>query len=88
MPSWQCLWGGSSYCHAPLPTPNCSLLTGEQLGAQGGCAAVVCPSWKGIGVEVEHTDLLAPAWAGFAHLLPTQTVSLLEPPQLCFALPC
>lgn len=52
---------------SPL-TPKCSLLCGElgwlQLGTQGGCAPVVCPSWKGIGVEMEHADLLAPPWAG------------------------
>lgn len=48
----------------PFPPQSAGELGWVQSGAQGGCAPAVCPSWKVFGVEVEHADLLAPAWAG------------------------
>lgn len=70
-------------------------LWGAGLGAvrnsrrsQGGCAPVVCPSWKVAGVGMEHTDLLAPAWAGCLLICCQHSSFAAASPALCSALPC
>lgn len=57
--------------------------------AQGGCAPVVCPSWEVIGGGMEHTDLLAPPWAGCLLTCCQHRQCLCwSLPGLCSALPC